>query len=75
MMTPRESFEEIARILAAASDDLGAMPDSDAISMVIGHVIAAHTHAILQASTLKKREQTQAYFVLMAQPCPTETIQ
>jgi hypothetical protein len=75
MMTPRESFEDIARLLTVATDALADVPLDGPLSQALGCIIQAHTAALLQASTLKKREQTQAHFVLMAGPCPTETRQ
>lgn len=49
MMTPRQSFEEIASLLERGM----AEPDPrDARATVI----AAHTHAVIQAATLRKQE-------------------
>lgn len=70
MMTPRKSFEEIARLLSCACDVLD-RPDAE-VGDVVGLVISAHTHAILQAASLKKREAAGS---LAAMPCPTETLQ
>lgn len=72
MMTPRESFQEIARLLTSAADALKDMPASDPHIGVLGLIVGAHTHAALQAASLIKRERAGA---LAAMPCITETRQ
>lgn len=48
-MSPRESFEEIARLLTRAAEET----DPRAVRCL---VIAAQTHAVIQASTHRRRE-------------------
>lgn len=73
-MSPAESFEEIARQLERASEALEATPhDVRAVHLeLVGCIASAHTHAILSASWLRKREASGALF---AMPAPTETRQ
>jgi hypothetical protein len=71
MMTPRESFEEIARLLTVAVDQLSELPDSPATIDLLSTLVGAHTHAPLQAGTLLKRERAGDLF---AMPCPTESL-
>jgi len=51
MMTPRESFEEIARLLEQAM-----APDCSPRDALLTFIPAAHTHAVIQASCLRRRE-------------------
>lgn len=50
MMTARQSMEEIARLLEQALE-----PDADHRDLR-GLIVGAHTHAILQASFLRRAE-------------------
>lgn len=49
MMTPREAFERIAELLERGMDS---SDQRDRYALMV----AAHTHAVIQASTLRKRE-------------------
>jgi hypothetical protein len=70
-MSPSESFQEIARLMALASETLDAMAPTAAQLEVLACVIQAHAHAINQASLLSARERAGS---LAAMACPTETL-
>lgn len=72
MMTPRESFDEIARLLAVATEALDCMAHSEHALEALGCIVAAQTHAMNQAALLHRREKAGELFAL---PCITETLQ
>ena len=51
MISPRESFEHIVKLIERAMSD-----ERSRVEDLRAALIGAHTHAILQAASLRKRE-------------------